>query len=315
MSSALASTLEESFKVDERFLWGLCYRLTGSAADADDLVQETFVRALERPPRDRSEPLRPWLVRVAVNLGRDLLRRRKRRRYVGPWLPSPIETSDETDLPAYEPVFEDGRSTEGRYDLMESVSFAFLLALEALTPQQRAVLLLRDVFDYSVQETAAALGIGAANVKTTHHRARAAMNDYDRNRRMPTRELREQTREALSRFVNGLANGNVADVESMLAESVRALSDGGGQYFAARKPIVGPKRVARFFLNISSRRAPTATFELRMLNGMPALVGEFHDGRRHEPPRMALLVDLDDDGRIKSLHSVLADRKLAGIWK
>lgn len=312
MASALTGALEQSFKTDERFLWGLCYRLTGSAADAEDLVQETFVRALERPPRDQSEPLRPWLVRVALNLGRDLLRRRRRRRYVGPWLPSPIAT-DDTALPAYEPVFEDGRTTEGRYDLMESVSFAFLLALEALTPQQRAVLLLRDVFDYSVRETAEALGIGEANVKTTHHRARAAMSDYDRSRRIPTRDLQERTREALSRFVNGLINGDVADVESMLATSVRAVSDGGGQYFAARKPIIGPKRVARFFLNISSRRAPTATFEIRRLNGMPALVGEFHDGRHNEPPRMVLLLDIDAEGRIAALHSVLADRKLTAV--
>src|SRR6185295_12271247 len=84
--------LSAAFAADRRFLWGLCYRLTGSAADADDLVQETFVRAMERPPPRTDEPARPWLVRVATNLGRDLLRRRKRRGYVGPWLPSPIET-------------------------------------------------------------------------------------------------------------------------------------------------------------------------------------------------------------------------------
>jgi RNA polymerase sigma-70 factor (ECF subfamily) len=258
--------------------------------------------------------LRPWLVRVAVNLGRDLLRRRRRRSYVGPWLPSPIETPEE-DLPAYEPTVDGKHTTEGRYDLMESVSFAFLLALEALTPQQRAVLLLRDVFDYSVKETARALGIGEANVKTTHHRARAAMRAYDRTRRIPTRDLQERTRAALGRFVNGLVSGDVADVESMLSESVRAVSDGGGQYFAARKPIVGRDRVARFFSKITRRRAPESRFEMRMINGMPALVGEFHDGRAGEPPRIVLLCDLGADGRIVALHSVLADSKLTAIWR
>ena len=314
MASAQAASLEQSFKDDERFLWGLCYRLTGSAADADDLVQETFVRALERPPRDQTEPLRPWLVRVALNLGRDLLRRRKRRRYVGPWLPSPIETGDEEAPPAYEPVIEGKHTTEGRYDLMESVSFAFLLALEALTPQQRAVLLLRDVFDYSVEETAVALGISQPNVKTTHHRARAAMNAYDRSRRIPTRDLKERTRETLSRFVSGLISGDVADVEKMLAASVHALSDGGGQYFAARKPLIGPQRVTRFFVNIARRRAAAAKFEMRTINGVPALIGEFGDGHPGEPPRMVLLCDIDAEGRIEALHSVLADRKLTGIW-
>src|SRR6185436_15707102 len=182
MASAPAALLEQSFKDDERFLWGLCYRLTGSAADADDLVQETFVRALERPPRDQTEPLRPWLVRVAMNLGRDLLRRRKRRSYVGPWLPSPIETADEEAPPAHEPTIDGRLTTEGRYDLLESVSFAFLLALEALTPQQRAVLLLMDVFDYSVREAARALTMSEPNVKTTHHRARRVMARYDDTR-------------------------------------------------------------------------------------------------------------------------------------
>jgi RNA polymerase sigma factor (sigma-70 family) len=129
---------------------GLCYRMTGNAADADDLVQETFVRAWKSPPERTEEPWRPWLARVAMNLSRDLLRRRKRRHYDGTWLPSPIETGDEAAAPPDEPVDEQGDPL-ARYDMLESVSFAFLLALEALTPAQRAVLLLRDVFDYSVK--------------------------------------------------------------------------------------------------------------------------------------------------------------------
>jgi RNA polymerase sigma-70 factor (ECF subfamily) len=140
------------------------------------------------------------------------------------------------------------------------------------------------------------------------------MRSYDRTRRRPTRDLQERTRQALARFVNGIVNGDVADVEKMLAASVRALSDGGGQYFAARKPIVGAQRVARFFVKIAARRAPQSRFEVRMINGTPALVGEFHDGRAHEPPRMVLLCAIDDAGRISELHTVLADRKLAGVF-
>ena len=140
--SPTASAFEEIFRAHERFIWGLCYRMAGNAADADDLAQETFVRAWERPPARTDEPWRPWLVRVAMNLSRDLLRRRKRRGYEGPWLPSPIETGDEFTPPSYEPVDEEGNPA-ARYDMLESASFAFLLALEALTPAQRAVLLLR----------------------------------------------------------------------------------------------------------------------------------------------------------------------------
>jgi RNA polymerase sigma-70 factor (ECF subfamily) len=138
---------------------------------------------LQRPPRDRSRPWRPWLTRVALNVGRDLLRKRRRRRYEGPWLPEILPTGEETSPPSFEPR-EAGPGA--RYDRLESVSLAFLLALEALTPAQRAVLLLRDVFDYAVRETAEALDLSEANVKTTHLRARRAMEAYDRERCVPT---------------------------------------------------------------------------------------------------------------------------------
>lgn len=125
------------FDAEHRFVWALCYRMTGNAADADELTQETFVRAMESPPARTAAPWRPWLVRVATNLARDRLRRRRRGGYRGTWLPSPIETGDE-EPPAYELPPESSSPTEGRYELIESVSYAFLLALEALTPQQRA---------------------------------------------------------------------------------------------------------------------------------------------------------------------------------
>ena len=303
----------DAFREHERFLWGLCYRLTGCAADADDLVQETFVRAIERPPRRTDEPWRPWLVRVAVNLGRDLLRRRKRRAYVGPWLPSPIETGDEESPPAHEPSVEGGYTTEGRYDLLESVSFAFLLALEALTPAQRAVLLLRDVFDYSVRETAKALDMSEPNVKTTHHRARRAMREYDRNRCVPTRTLQERTREALGQFVAALVGGDVGAIEALLADSARAVNDAGGEYFAARVPIVGPRRVALFHRNISVRRMGDVRSAVRVINGLPALVVEVMDQRHREPPRFVLRCEIDDAGRITRLYSIIASRKLSAI--
>lgn len=164
------ATAIESLETDRRLLWGLCYRMTGNAADADDLVQETFVRAIEKPPRRTDEPLRPWLVRVAINLSRDLLQRRRRQGYVGPWLPSPVPTDEESPA-SYEPPASSEESPVARYDLKESISFAFLLALEALTPSGRAVLLLRDVMDYSTSDTAGALDMTEANVKCCCARA------------------------------------------------------------------------------------------------------------------------------------------------
>src|SRR5262247_637372 len=114
----------QTFDDHKRFLWGLCYRMTGSAADAEDIVQDTFVRVLEKPPADMEAPLRPWLVKVALNLRRDQLRRRRRREYFGPWLPSPVRTEGDGPLLYEEPIAADG-SPVAHYDLRESVTIAF----------------------------------------------------------------------------------------------------------------------------------------------------------------------------------------------
>src|SRR5437016_2759892 len=166
MSNPLVEpTRSALFEEHRRFLWGLSYRMTGSAADADDVVQETFVRALVTPPARTDAPWRPWLAKVTLNLSRDVLRRRARDGYVGPWLPQPAPTA------CFE---EEEQAPNARYDRLESVGFAFLLALEALGTRERAVLLLRDVFDYSVREAAELLEMTETNVKVTHHRARRA---------------------------------------------------------------------------------------------------------------------------------------------
>jgi RNA polymerase sigma-70 factor (ECF subfamily) len=281
--------------------------MTGSAADADDLVQDTFARVMERPPAEL-HALRPWLTRVAVNLGRDLLRRRRRRRYVGPWLPSPVETEQHSEPPSHEPALPGGGTGEARYDLMESVAYAFLVALEALTPAQRAVLLLRDVFDYSVRDCAQALDLSEANVKTTHHRARRAMARYDLGRRRLTAELSERTRAALMRFLDGIVRQDVAAVEALLGDSVRALSDGAGEAVAARVPIVGRAKVARFYVNVARTPRPGAEYTLRTLNGLPAMVLTI-DGA----PRLVLRIEIDDDDRVVAVHSVIARAKLSGL--
>src|SRR5262245_12846468 len=214
--------LTEWFETHRGFLWGLCYRITGSAADADDVVQETFIRAIERAPETLNQP-RTWLVKVAVNAARDLLRRRRRREYVGSWLPGPIETAEgEQALPSFEPAIDGGRTLEGRYDLMESVSLAFLEALEALSPTQRAVLLLADVFDYSGSEIAHVLDLQSGNVRTIHHRAKRAMQAYDRHRSIPTAVKKRETSAALTRFLQLLGAADMAGIEQMLADDVRA---------------------------------------------------------------------------------------------
>lgn len=306
---AVHAAATREFQAQRKFLWGLCYRMTGSAADADDLVQETFVRAIERPPRTGQDGWRAWLARVATNLSIDLLRRRKRREYIGPWLPAPIDTGDEASPPGHEPVSPEA-STEYRYDLLESVSVAFLLALEELTPRQRAVLILRDVFDYTVQETAAALDLTQSNVKVTHHRARLAMKGYDAGSMRPTRDIQAQTADRLREFLICLQNQDVAGVEAMLASEVRSLSDGGGEFHAARQPVVGRKNVSRLLLGLSAKGAREGRLSFRMLNGLPAVVVDLPPRPQGFAQRFTFQIELDQTGQIVAVHTVLASRKL-----
>ena len=312
MARALA--VDTLFEEQRRFLWSLCYRMTGNAADADDVVQETFVRVMERPPRRTDEALRPWLVKVALNLARDLLRRRRRRDYIGPWLPSPIETGPgtgdrglESEPPSHEPT-----DLEGRYDLLESVSFAFLVALEALTPAQRGVLLLCDVFDYSVKETAHALDLTEANVKTTHHRARRAMETYARARQIPTAARQQSTAGALKQFLRALQEHDVAAIETLLADEVRTTTDGGGEFKSALRTIVGRDKVMRFYLAVSGNAA-RASVRMPTLNGLPSILVDIPDPGPGISPRFTMTAELDAGGRSAHLYVVSATRKLAAL--
>lgn len=305
--------LAAHFEANQRYLWGLCYRMTGSAADAEDLVQDTFVRALEDPPTRAENSWRAWLVKLAMNLSLDHLRRRKSRPYVGEWLPSPIDTGDEHVPPAVEPDAGHGRTTGARYEMLESVSYAFLIALEALSPAQRAVLLLRDVFDYSIEETAEALDMSEADVGTVHSLAREAMAQYERRRQVQTRELQQRTQRALAEFFGALVDQDMAKMESLLSPRVRAVSDGGGQFRAGLHPIAGVDEVVRLFASIMAPRERNPTIEFRMFNGMPAVLVEMPERHDGEAGLFVLRCDLDAQGRIAEFHAILASDKLTGL--
>jgi RNA polymerase sigma factor (sigma-70 family) len=305
--SAFSATLERDFARHRQFLFGLCYRMTGSAADAEDLVQDTFERALVQPPPDATRELRPWLTRVAINLAVDQLRKRKAAKYRGTWLPEPVPTESLID-----PAADGG----GHYDLLESVTFAFLLALEALSPVQRAVLLLRDVFDYSVRETSSAMSLSEANVKTSLFRARATLAGYDAQRCIPTAALRKRTERALQRFMLHLATDNVHGIEAMLREDVVALNDPGERFVAACKPIVGREKVSFFHRKIGrffEVMDPNPRFAVCELNGLPALLFAFEPQRNDVSARDVVRLELDRHGKITQIHTILAPDKLRRV--
>jgi RNA polymerase sigma-70 factor (ECF subfamily) len=311
-SSDIAADLEALFRAQQRRLWGLAYRLTGSAEDADDIVQESFVRLVSQPPATPVADLGPWLKTVATNLGVDALRRRRRREYVGPWLPSPIDTSDApwpTEAPS------DRADPEARYGLAESVTFAFLIALEALGPRQRAVLLLRDVLGHTARETADLIGTTEGNVRVLHTRARVALADYDTQRCIPTPELEARHRAALEQFFDCLLAQNARGLEAMLAESIHTVTDAAGEYTALSKSMAGRARVARFYLAAAlQRRRPGTHIEFRTANGLPAATITLEQPVRRQAPRTLIQCLLDSDGRIRAVHTILAPRKLAALW-
>lgn len=275
--------------------------MLGVGADADEVVQESFVRALERPPADPSRPIGPWLTRVAMNLCRDRLRARRRRGYTGPWLPSPVPDELLPDL----------ETPEARYGARESASFAFLDALEALTPTQRAVVLLRDVLDADLAETAEVLGSTPGAIKVAHHRARAALIRYERGRARPP-----PPEEAIGRFQRlllAIGAGDLHAVQRELSPEVVALNDAGGRYLAARRPVIGAEKVARFLVKLTRLTPGLYRYRLAWLNGAPALIAEREDPPRRHAPRWVFLPSFGPDGRISALYTVLMDEKVSGL--
>ena len=289
-----------------RKLHGLALRMTGCSADAEDIVQETFLRHIAKPPPNGVD-IEPWLVTVTLNLARDKLRRRRREGYRGPWLPSPVAPRS-LDV---EPVSPDDASTEARYSMLESVSFAFLLALEALTPMQRAVLLMRDVLDASAKETAEALGSTEGAVKVQLFRARKKLETYDRTR------LGEGTYEKgqalLVRFLAALQESDADGMRALLAEDAHVLSDGGGVFHAAVIPVRGASRICSFLLELRRNGPPLVSTELRLLGGLPFVVGEQNATTPHVARHFAFGCRVDAAGKIAALYTVLAPRKLHGL--
>jgi RNA polymerase sigma-70 factor, ECF subfamily len=303
------SAIEAIFRAERSRIWGLAYRLTGSAEDADDVIQETFARLLAQP--EAPPVIGAWLVRVATNLGIDALRRRRRRSYPGPWLPSPLEVSEAEPAAL---IASHDENPETRYDRAESATYAFLLALEALSPRQRAVLLLRDVVGSTARETADSLGVSEGSVRVVHLRARRALEEYDRNRCVPTAALRERHRAVLERFLACLAAQDARGLETLLAESVQTVTDAAGEYTALAVPLVGRARVARLYLMAALHRQEGGTSnDIRLVNELPAVFVTLHHPVRRQAPRSLLRCELDEEGRIGLIHAVLAPRKLAAL--
>jgi RNA polymerase sigma-70 factor (ECF subfamily) len=307
-SEARIPSADALFRAHARALFGLAYRLTGCAADADEVVQETFVRALAKPPARTGEPWAPWLVRVATNLSIDVVRRRRRRGEDASWLPSPLADDEAAALP--EPR---ERAPDARYEAAESATFAFLLALEALTPRQRAALVLRDVCGFSASDTAAAIGASEASVRVLHHRARRAFGTYDAAPCKPDATLIAKHRAALGTLMKCLVAQDVAGLSALLRDDVTTTTDAGGEFNALRGVRRGRVGVARFHLRVARNRGAGARIAPCVANGLPAIAITFARAGARQARHVLMRCELDAHGRIAAIHSVLATRKLTRI--
>lgn len=249
-------TLADEFQTHRPRLFGLAYRLLGSADEAEDAVQDTWLRFSGARRADIENPA-AWLAKAVTNLCLTRLTsaRARRESYVGTWLPEPVVTSDGTLGPL--------ESAEQR----EAVSLAMLVLLERLTPTERAVYVLREAFGYGHREIAEVLDLSEANCRQIYRRAvqRVAADEH-RFDPEPDRQA-----ELVDSFIVAARDGDLAGLEKLLAADVTWYSDGGGRVRAALRPIEGREKVLRFLLGTSQRYLAGVRYERAEINGATAL--------------------------------------------
>lgn len=253
----------EEFYQHKALLFSIAYRMLGSTTDAEDMLQETFIRWQQTLLGEIRNP-RAFLVTVISRLCIHDLEsaRNSREEYVGPWLPEPILTADDSDPLA-------------RYELHESVSIAFLLLLEKLTPVERAAFLLHDVFDYDYAELAHVLQKSETSCRQIVHRARLRVTEQ-RPRFEASAELHEKL---LREFLTASSSGDMASLLSTLSHDVVLYADGGGKAHAASRPVHGADRVARFVLGAVRRTVPgDVDTRIERINGQPTPVYRLPSG-------------------------------------
>lgn len=250
MTSERSTTADEVFEAERTRLRALAYRMLGTPDDADDVVQDTWLRWAASDRSTIGEPA-AWLTTVTTRLAIDRLRSARHRRevYVGPWLPEPLPPVDDDPFAAAATA--------------ESLTLGFLTVLERLEPVERAVFLLHDVFGYPFAEVAATVERTEAAARQIAHRARARV----RAERPRIDADPDHAQELADAFLGAVVLGDLDALRRMLTEDVVHLADGGPDRHAARRPVIGPDRVARFLINIAARLAPGAQVEAVRVNG------------------------------------------------
>jgi RNA polymerase sigma-70 factor (ECF subfamily) len=287
-------TVTDVFEEHRPVLTGVAYRMLGRIADAEDVVQEAWLRWSAQERDDVREP-RGYLVRTTTRLAIDRLRHVQSRResYVGPWLPEPIATDFGLSVP----------DTAERAVLADSVSLAVLVVLESLSPLERAVFVLREAFGFPYAEIAATLDKSEAAVRQLAARARKHVDERRHRYDVDPAECRDLT----ERFLSAAAGGDLAGLLSLLAPDVRLVGDSGGKSKAPLRVIESADKVGRFLVAVAQEPIPDAEVRLAELNGAPALI--ILSGGK---PDTVLQVEVLD-GRIQCVYIIRNPDKLAAL--
>jgi len=267
-------------------LQAIAYRMLGSVQDAEDLVQETFLRWYQADRSAVEDPGR-WLRTVCVRLSIDATRAayRKRETYVGPWLPEPV-------------LGDPGPDTA---ELAESLGTAFLLLLERLSPTERAAFLLHDVFGYGYEDLANTLGKSESACRQVVSRARKRVAD----RKPRFTAARARAEELLERFLAATRSGDLESLKTLLTEDAELWSDGGGKVPSALNVLHGPERIGRFLIGLTAKFGHLVVAEPAIVNGGPGVVFLADDAIDSVTG-----VDLSADGRVDRVYIVRNPEKL-----
>ncbi len=285
----------ESFETYRTHLFSIAYRMLGSVMDAEDMVQETYLRYRATPP-ETIHSLKAYLTTILTRLCIDQfqLARRKRELYVGPWLPEPILTTEEAEM----------GDPEKRVDMQESISLAFLVLLEQLQPFERAVFLLREVFAYEFAEIATMLDKSEAACRRSFSRARLHLREH-RPRFPASPQIHQQL---LNGYFQAVQTGEMTPLMNLLSEDVTLWADGGGKVKqAALRPIRGRDAVARFSLGTKRFWPENSRIEPGEVNGQAALII-----RTGEKAFAVFTIDVEQ-GQIQAIRIIANPDKLARI--
>lgn len=295
LSPALSAT--DAFTPLRPRLFGLAYRMLGVRADAEDVLQDAWLR-WSRQDTEALQSAEAWLVTVVTRLSIDRLRTLKAEReaYVGWWLPEPLVSPAPAEAAHH-------HTPEAAAELADELSVAFLYALERLAPQERAAFLLRQVFDYDYPDIATQLGKTEAACRQLVHRASERVQQ-DRPRFAVPRDVHQRL---LQRFVQAAHSGDRQTIEALLSEDAQLIGDGGGKVPSFPKPLLGPFRIANLYWAMFRRLGAQVEYRVVLINGEPGLL-RYVNGQLESAQAV-----VTDGERIVAIYAVRNPDKLAGI--